>query len=228
MNQDFENEESIHHTINESKENFVYPDEFQIINEEVYDLIKKRQQILNQTKRSYIINSNKIIMQYILGPLYELVIMRLDFSKDIFLIDKLLKYYNNEEIFNSHYELLKKFDLDYYMKNKINQNIIIEGTNLVGEMFILNEESEIGINSQKNEINDKNKKIKELLKKGNSKSKSTKDITEDIDKNEENKNNIKLLFNIHFFLHNLKLELSNKNFQNILIDIFLLKNYKNL
>ena len=82
FNQDFEDEESIHHTINKSKENFLYPDEFQIINEEVYDLIKNRRQIkLNQTKMSYIINSNKIIMQYNLVSLYELLIMRIDFQK---------------------------------------------------------------------------------------------------------------------------------------------------
>ena len=198
----FELLEKTHFTFLKSKKNSSYPGDFEIINPEIYNLIQKRQKInLDLMKKSFIINSNKIIIKYVSDSLLELLIGNIDFSNNKFLLEKMLEYKEKKYI-NIHFSYLKQNNLGEFISDKIFQNLIIEKTEFVGKIFLFDQPQEKEETSENKEKNTDKKKVKQ-----------NNFMKEYKNKLDSNQNNIiiKLLFNLHFFCNILKLEISNNN-----------------
>ena len=145
-------------------------------------------------KRQFIINSQKIIIEYKNNPniiSFLLLIGNIDFSEFQIIPEILLKY-NDEKVFNSHKNLLKKTPLNLFLEKHSWKNKIIEVNNIKGEIYIMNSE-------KINEINIDNKEIK----------RENDEYVNKLLKN-ENKCNIRFLFKIHLFLGKLKYKLKNE------------------
>ena len=100
--------------------------------------------------------------------------------------------YEKEDIFKSHYHLLKSLTIEFFYRNKIINNSIIEVNSRIGKVYNLNINKKNEIKKEyKNEIISDNKKMNEK-----------KDQIEYINKVNisQNKINIRFLFKLHFFV----------------------------
>ena len=186
----FENTQKIEFSLKKYEINqqcIIYPKGYEILNSEVYNLLQPRKStMLDQKKKSCIVNSKKIIIQYQKKNLFELLIGNYNFDKNKFILEVLLKY-DKEDVFNLHYNSLKFKGLKTFLKEKIINFCIIEDSHKVGEIVLLN-------SGTKNEIIDvinQNQIEQEIM----------------INKI-KNKNNIKFLFDLHYFLNILKFEIN--------------------
>ena len=111
--------------------------------------------------------------------------------------------YEKEGIFKSHYHLLKSLTIEFFYRNKIKSNSIIEDNSRVGKAYNLN-------TNKKNEIK---KEFKNEIILDNKKMNEKKDQIEYINKVNisQNKTNIRFLFKLHFFVEKLKNELNNNS-----------------
>ena len=190
----FENLEQIKFSlIKDTSKNTIYPAKFEIISPEIYNLIQQRNKVeLDLMIKSYILNSKKIIIKLSGNKLFELLIGDYDFETNKFILEIMLNY-SRKEMWNSHFDLLKIKSLNIFLKEKIKQSFIIEGQYKVGDLFIFNSDSYNEIKNENNEEFDKKEKM--------------------INPN-QNKKIIQFLFDLHYFLNNLKYEINNNNTNN--------------
>ena len=173
---------------------FLYPSNFEIISCKVYDQIQQRKSVeFKQIKKSYMINSDKIIIEIKKNKSFVLIIGTFDFESCKYNSELLFKY-NDEIALNFHYDMLKNKSFNDYIKEYIKKDNIIENNKKVGEIYEINEEPKNEIKDESN-TSTNNEYANNLISK-------------------QNKNNIKFLFRLHFFLNKLKFELNNNNFKN--------------
>ena len=178
---------------NDNNQVIKYPDKFEIISSEIYDLIQQRKSIkFELILKSFILNSKKIILQITTKSKknFILLIGDYDFETNKFIHETLL-YYEKENAFIAHYNYLKKNSLKKFFKEKTTSSYIIENSLSVGCIYKLN-------SGLKNEIRNENQ------------DKSLQDQKKMINLIRYN-NNIKFLFDLHYFLNTLKYEINNNN-----------------
>ena len=128
LSQNFENIFKALFSFKDLEDKKKYPANFQIISSEIFDLIQKRKNaIIDLTKKSFIINSHKIIIEYKYKNIFELLIGKIDFTKYQFIPIIILKYKSkNINIMYSHYHLFETLSIKDFMKSRINGNEIIK------------------------------------------------------------------------------------------------------
>ena len=204
---DFENNKYIQFSFKKLEGSTTYPINFQLINLEVFNQIKQRKSInLDLIQKSYIINSNKIIIQYKRKSFLQIIIGKIDFTNYKFIPEKILNY-NSEIDFLLHYKFLSNYDIEYFIKKKIYKNQIIEKSSFVGKIY------EIGTNPEKETKKENNGIITQ---------KKINDYENQVNQN-QNKNIIQLLFNLHYFSHMLKFEIINNSQNHDLKKCYLIK-----
>ena len=212
-NENFETQEKIEYSFNKLDNETYYPTNFEIISAEIFDLLKQRKnKTFKLTKRSFIVNSHQIIIEYKKknknNPLFELLIGNIDFSSYKFISEKVLKY-NDEKNFITHYHLLKSLKYKSFLNKKIKdeKKEIMELKESVGKIYQINEK-------QQNEIITDNTETNSI--------KSDTEYANKLNIN-QNTNNIKFLFKLYFFIKKLRYELNNNSENYDLQECYLIK-----
>ena len=184
--QDFMDLKSAKNAFDMTKDNIIYPTQFEIISPEVYNkLVEGQNEKLQLSKKEFIINSGKIILKYRnrkILPNYEILIGFIDFNNYQFISKKLIKF-DNEKEFNVQFLLFKKF---------LTKDVLGD-TNIKDKLIFLTNEN----HDKENE--EKEVKVNEIKV---NKDKSANKINE-----KQNEKNIEFLFNLHLFTIILKYKL---------------------
>jgi len=134
-----------------------YPNNFEIINKRIYDMIKLRKDntSFNFRNKEYLINEGKIILKLDYADkkldIYEIIVGTIDKTDNNFISNYLYKY-NKRNGMNAHYDYLTTRTFTIFKLNNIsqtNKKVLLEDINNNN-----NKEKEIGIIYVFNEINE--------------------------------------------------------------------------
>ena len=201
LSQNFENIFKALFSFKDLEDKNRYPANFQIISSEIFDLIQKRKNaIIDLTKKSFIINSHKIIIEFKSKNIFELLIGKIDFTKYQFIPIIILKYKKkNINIMYSHYHLFETFSIKDFMKSRISGKEIKENNDIVGKLYEIKGEEPNEEKIQNVESSDLSEQMQYSHK----------------IKSNANIRNIKFLFKLHFFMKKLKSEFNNNNSEKV-------------
>jgi len=133
------------------KQNLQYPFSFEIINKNIYEMIKKRKdnKVFNFGKKEYLIDEDKIILKldYPNKNIYEIIVGAIDKINNTFISNYLYKFKEISKMI-THYDYLTRrtftmFKL--YNISQTNQKVLLEDINNNNEekktrrIYILNE-----------------------------------------------------------------------------------------
>ena len=192
----FEKLKNAHFNLTNFENKIRYPKNCELINAKIYSLIQQRKNIkLDLIKKSYIIKSNKIILEYIskTNSYIELLIGYFDFEKYQFIPEKILAY-EEEKILHIHFNLLQSNSLKDFITFYTNKDKIMEKEIQIGNIYtIYKKENKEQIENK--EIKEQNEYLNNIITKGNI-------------------NNIIYLFKLHFFIKLMNHELNNDESHN--------------
>ena len=178
---------------NEDEDCIYYPNNFIILNEEIYDEITKeditiRTNVKNVSKANYLINEDKIIIEYYIDINSILLIGNINKESHIFHSELLLNYLNHD-IIRIHFDILKNMTLKIFINNFCSEDLKYIYSEYSHKLFENNKIGNIIILDDKYYKTDLNKKNNDLYK--------TILLLNDSNNKEKNKH-IKFLLRLYF------------------------------
>ena len=199
------------------EQNLIYPDNFEIINKNIYKKIIKRKDNITFDfgKKEYLINEGKIILKLDYpkskNKIFEIIVGTIDKKNNTFISNYLYKY-KDQNGMNAHYKYLTTKTLTEFKLNNIsktNQKELLIGTKnngnnnigMIGIIHILNE-----IEEEKN-----NNKLGQQLSSNENNQIIKKEPEKELMLNKQIINNIKFLTRFYLFYEDLKKQTKESN-----------------
>ena len=194
-----------------------YPNDFEIINKKIYDMIKLRKDntSFDFRNKEYLINEGKIILKLDYPDkkldIYEIIVGTIDKTYNTF-ISNYLYQYNKRNGMNTHYQYLSTRTFTMFKLNNIsktNQKVLLEDINnynhekkVIGRIYVLNEIKE----EQKD-----NNPAQQLLSNENNNQIVNNEPEKELKLNQQIINNIKFLTGFYLFNKDIKNQIIESN-----------------